>query len=1750
MQAMVVLQNAMVRECDVAGVRITEHPLPRPSSRFDLVVEFSLGTDSLGTDSLGLTVEYNTDLFDARTIEQLAEHLEQLMQAIVADPDRPVSQLPCGGLEFVDRDGPADRQALPAVPVRHSTSHYLGARTPTEATLVEIFAAVLQVPRVGVRDNFFELGGDSILSIQVVARARQAGLRLSSSDIFEHQTTAALASHVTRVSPQREAQGPVSGAAALTPIQHWFFTTHQVRSGRFTQSVVLELTEDLDQDALRTALDALLDHHDALRMRYAPVDGQWQQYNAPADEAVVHPIDLSELDPAAHQVAITQLADIHTEFDLGCGPLLKTVLVDRGVRSRPLLFLAAHHLVVDGVSWRILVDDLQTAYQQAVSGETVRLAPKSTSFRTWAQGLAEHARAGGFDDERGYWAEVTDRTDVTIPTEVTIPTDGNGPGTAADTRSVTVRLDPADTRALLQDVPGVYRTQINDVLLSALGAVLCRWTGRERVLIDLEGHGREELLDGVDLSRTVGWFTTMYPVALSNASWATPGTASGTNWGAVLKSVKEQLRAIPRRGLGYGALRYLAGPGVLPDAAARQPQISFNYLGHFDWPGGGGGLVHGIPGDLELTADPRSSRAHALDIVGKVAHGCLEFTWCYSEHLHHPDTIRGLADRHLAALREITRHCAEPGSGGRTPADFPLARLDQAAVDRLAGTGHRVQDIYPLTPMQAGMVFHGLSQGEQGVYFQQATFVVEGVDDPRLFAQAWQHVVDQTPILRSSVRWEGVPEPLQVVHGDAEVAITHHDWTTLTDRQRQEQLERLLAADRAQGFDLATAPLLRLTLARCSDTEVQVVWTFHHLLLDGWSVFQVLSDVHACHTALQRGVDLVTTDVGLPHRRPFRDYVEWLSGQDSRLAEDHWRGVLSDLAAPTPLPCDRVPDRNHTTSTSDEVRFELGERESAELREFATRHRLTLNTVVQGAWALLLSRHSGQRDVCFGATVSGRPADLPGVDDMTGIFINTLPVRVDVDDTARVAEWLAHLQTEQVRSRRFEHVPLTRLHSWSAVPGGSNLFDSVVVFENYPMDETAAAAHGLVLRDLRAIETTNYALSVLVYPNRRLSVVLGYEPAQFDEATVRRLARRLHGLLTGLASDPDRRLSALSLLTEGEHRQVVTEWNDTARHVPDTTLPELFEAQVAATPDATAMCWGDHTLTYAELNTRANRLARLLVGRGVAAEQTVALSLPRSPELVVAALAVLKSGAAYVPVDPNYPAERADFIVADVRPACVLTDSSVQHVAGLRIDLDAEDTLATLNRMPGTDLTNTDRNAPLSRHNVAYVIHTSGSTGRPKGVMVEHHNAVNLMHWAASEIGPDRLHRVLAATSLNFDVSVFEIFAPLMVGGSIELVRDLLALTECPGGSWRGSLISGVPSVFAHLLDGTDLDLGADLVVLAGEALPSRLVDAIGTAMPNCRIANIYGPTEATVYATAWYSDGPDGTAPPIGRPLTNVEVYVLDSTLHPVPVGVCGELYIAGAGVARGYLGRPGLTADRFVAGPFGPPGSRMYRTGDLVRWLPDGTVDFVGRIDEQVKIRGFRIEPGEIEMRLRRHPAVGAAVVVAREHGTGPARLVAYLVPASAGTAVDSAVLRDYLAASLPEYMVPAAFVVLDELPLNVNGKLARAALPAPNWDETTSAPYAEPRSDTERVIARIWADVLGVRRVGVEDNFFELGGDSIQSIHITGQVNSAFGVALTPRDVPMARTVSALAKTVEEKVLRELERLAFGDAVHEDL
>ncbi|MEV6868841.1 amino acid adenylation domain-containing protein, partial [Streptosporangium subroseum] len=1230
-----------------------------------------------------------------------------------------LTALPLSPSGKIDRTGlPAPEGARPVL-----AGGYVAPRTPTEELLAGVWAEILGLERVGATDNFFELGGDSILSIQAVARVRARGLHVTPAQLFEHQTVAGLAAVATREATFEAEQGPVAGEVPLTPIHHWFFERGLPEPDHFNQSVVVEIAERVDPELLRHALAALVEHHDALRLRFTAEEGRVLARGEAAEPAEVFSVvDLSELEEAEAEARMEAAADAAQRgLDLARGPLVRFVLFEQGARGQVVL-LVAHHAVVDGVSWRILLEDLAVAYAQLERGGHVELAAKTTSFKRWAERLHELAGSPELAAEAGYWRAVTGQGSEPFDEPVAhLPLDHPGGGNdVASARTVDVRLDEEQTSRLLHRVPGAYRTQINDVLLTALGVVIADWAGGQRVLVDLEGHGREDVGPDVDVSRTVGWFTSLFPVAL-------PVEGDPRDSGrleTLLKRTKERLREVPRRGLGHGLLRHLSGGRTdeVPEAASR-PEVAFNYLGQFDQAPPSSDRFRQADGTLGRERALAGERTHVIEVNGLVMNGRLELGWTYSERLHDRATVERLADRYLEVLGELIDHCCRPDARGYTPSDFPLAGLDQATLDRLhAEAGQPIDDIYPLTAAQQGMLFHTLLEPESGVYLIQNGVLLDGELDAGALVRAWELALARHPVLRGQVVSEGVPVPLHVVPRSASPDVETYDWRDRDERDHAEALETFLAKDRVRGVRPDRPGAMRVTLIQMADSRHQMVWSYHHLLLDGWSAPIVLGEVLDAYQAYRAG-----REPDLPAHRPYRDFVAWLAGRDQAEAEEFWSEHLRGVDAPTPLAVDGdTGDRGHAT-----LRTELSQETTEALTGLTRRHHLTLNTLVQGIWAMLLSSYSGEDDVVFGVTTSGRTEELPGAESMVGLFITTTPLRARIDPDQHLIQWLEGLQAEQIQARRHEHTPLVRIQACSGMPSGQPLFNSLLLFENYPSGQfddqvEAAEADGLLISDNVAVEQVNYPLTIIASPGRALTLGVAYDRAHIAHETAERLVGHLTALLGAVAENPDRRVSELPVLGEAERELVVGAWNDTATPVSAVAAHELIAERAAERPDATAVIFGDRSLTYAELDTRANRLAHHLRDLEVGPESVVGLCLPRGLDLVVALLAVWKAGGAYLPLDPDHPAERLEYMLADSGAAVLVTGQGAADgiaAGGARVvDLGGPATVAALRAAPA--------DAPSGEcraDRLAYVLYTSGSTGRPKGVLVSHGNLVNFL---------------------------------------------------------------------------------------------------------------------------------------------------------------------------------------------------------------------------------------------------------------------------------------------------------------------------------------------------------------------------------------------------------------------------------------
>ena len=1154
-----------------------------------------------------------------------------------------------------------------------------------------------------------------------------------------------------------------------------------------------------------------------------------------------------------------------------------------------------------------------------------------------------------------------------------------------------------------------------------------------------------------------------------------------------------------------------------------------------------------------------------------------------------------------------------------------------------------IENIYPLSPMQQGILFHTLLAPEAGTYVPQIVLTLKGELDAAVLKQAWQQAVNQHNVLRAAFYWEQRDDPFQVVYRHADLAWVEQDWRSQKPNLHATHLKVFLDCNQTQSFNLQKPPLMRVALIQLSD-RCHLIWAYHHLILDGWSAANVLKTVFGRYLAMVEQSSL-DREVGLSKERltkpapkvaftpsppnssippllhpstPYTTYLTWLQSQDLAAAETFWQTYLKGFREPTTLPIFTpisTQAKAFNGSQSEQQRV-LATEPTAQLRAFAQQYQLTLNTLIQCAFGVLMSRYCDRDDVVFGATCAGRPPTLPGSESMVGLFINTLPVRVRIPESEPIVPWLQQFQRDRSETSTYEYSALMSVQEWSEIPAGQALFDCLLVVENYPVDASLLSGQSaLQLEAVQFIEWTHFPLTLLVSVGERLTLTAKYSrdgqrPAQkghrVSEEAISRLLAHLEMLLMGLTTHAGP-VQTLPLLTPEEYTQLAL-WNQTDVDYPlDRCLPEWIEAQAQKTPNAVAL-WFEvpgqdeiSSLTYSVLNRRANQIAHYLQSLGVGPEIPVAVCVERSPDMVIALLGILKAGGVYMPLDPSYPRDRLAWMLEDATPLVLIT-----HAATDTLQTDLPDQPKRVNLTAVHPNLQKHPITPPSHHldpdNSIYILYTSGSTGRPKGVINTHRGLVNRLCWMQDAYALTPTDRVLQKTPLSFDVSGWELFWPLMTGASLVLARpeghkDSAYLTDLIQ-KQSITTLHFVPAMLTAFLETPEAADCKSLkrVICSGEALSTHLQTQFFQTFPTVELHNLYGPTEAAIDVTAWncrksdlLSDQLAPTTVPIGYPITNTQIYLLDSRDRLVPPGIPGELHIGGVGVARGYLKRADLTAERFVANPFcqrtefkiHPPihrstersrqsSSTLYRTGDRARYCSKGTLEYLGRIDHQVKLRGFRIELGEIEAVLVQHPSVSQAVVLLREDAPVNPLLVAYVVlkadnkgpgvksqasevskeqktekneeprteneeqtPNSKlqtpnSSSLQSSTLLPFLSQHLPAYMLPSQFVELEALPLLPNGKVNRKVLPSPAQSERVAS--RSPETDTEVRIANIWRAVLRLEKVGADDNFFELGGNSLSATRVNTRLCKGFELDVPLREMFERPTIAELAVYID--------------------
>ncbi|MCX6316090.1 MAG: amino acid adenylation domain-containing protein [Bacteroidetes bacterium] len=1585
-------------------------------------------------------------------------------------------------------NGKVDRKKLP-LPEATVENEYVAPETAEERLLADIWEKVLGLTKAGVTDNFFAAGGDSIKSIQIIARIRTAGYALTVKDIFVSQTIRYLAG-VMKPLRSVASQEMVSGEALLSPVQEWFFGTPRPNYHHFNQSVLLRFNEDISAAWIQQIFKQLTSHHDALRMVFKQDITGWKaKYNDTT--ATLYTLDTQDLSDEADPLAVMQLhcERIQQSINLHEGPLVKLALFRLGEQGNRLL-IVIHHLVIDGISWRILFEDIQTLYNGLKRNEALRLPPKTDSYQRWTSGIREYIKTEAYKEGLTYWKEILNEPSASIPVLTTQR------GTLHDLNGESFELSTDVTSRLLKEANQAFNTNINDLLLVSLLQTLHELYRLPSAAIVMEGHGREEVVGDTVVDRTIGWFTNLFPFTMrlpvpddSLAGW--------------VRYVKEAYRGIPNKGMDY-----LLAAFVQKEIKPAEAEICFNYLGQFD---------ADISGEDFVVADEfnghnksqESSAEYLLEFSSLISGGKFRLQLFYDSKRFDQLSVAALLSRYQHNLTAIIDYCCTCQRSVLSPSDLIFKKLTISQLDHLQEQAP-VQNIYPLTPMQEGLLFQSLVNEESSAYFEQMTYCWEGKLDKQALIRTMQQLADRHEVLRTSFVHQGMSRPLQVVWKHREPVIRFIDLPEQDQASRSAAIVGYQLADRKEGFAISGTELLRLTVLRSAADKYHFIWSHHHILMDGWCMGVIVNDFAALYRQ-----ELTGTKALLKNTEPYAGYIEWLQKQDQSQSRTYWQHYLSGYENRIVFPGQKKKIAGNNKDQHSSMHIELGEQLTDAVKAISTQGGVTINMVMQALWGILLCKYNNTSDSVYGAVVSGRPPHIRGVEQMVGLFINTIPVRINYQQQDSFATLLARVKEDAMAGEPYHYHPLADIQSTSELKG--ELVNHILVFENYPLAEAMTSCDETVapytITDLEVFEQTNYDLSVMMIPGKSLRIILHYNEAVFDAAAIQRIAGHLSYLTEQFCREPERIVTTTPVIT-GEEKQELSRFNPAPVQYDTTTgIIELIEQQALLRPDFTAVQYRDQSLSYHTLNALADGLALQIQERvSIHPNDVIAVMTGPSAEMMVMLTAVLKLGCTYLSLSPDTPPARNKAVCNDADPRLLLLHSDTAAT------INPEDLPLPAARIIPVHLSSvTPAARPVSYNrlppadSLIYLLYTSGTTGMPKGVEVRTSGILNMIHFYADAFNVVPGTRISQIANILFDASAFEMWPCLAKGGTLHIAPAEERMDVTLMENWlldQQIQITFQPPAIAEMLlqKKSFLQEAHALTVMnvAGDVFNYTMQERLPF-----HLYNLYGPTEDSVWTT-WKEVLPDAPTDSysIGRPVANRQLYVLDNHLQLLPVGCTGQLFISGAGLAKGYLHNETLNAEKFIPNPY-LPGQRMYRTGDLARWMPSGEIQFIGRADLQVKIRGFRIETGDIESALYAYDGIQQAAVVPLERN-GHKYLVAYY---TAVTLVNVNELKGALSLTLPAYMVPAFYVQMEKLPLNQSGKIDRKALPAPAPAKKVTA---EPVPDNKvfQIVIEIWAAILGIEKemISIRDNFFEIGGNSIKLMQMVNEINTQLNTSIT--------------------------------------
>lgn len=1688
---------------------------------------------------LGTYVQPKFDIQDKQSIEILEKELKRDLKKFLPTHMVPKSWIFINAFNFT-QEGQIEKNSLPKHVLNSRQDIYVD-KTEIEKKLSNIWCELLQVENVSLEDNFFELGGDSILSIQLVAKARKIGLVMSMDQIFDAQTIKELAQVVSfeNVESDQNSKRVLQNQDELfdlSPIQSWFLTQNNENPHHYNQSILLVSEDRLDENIMEHSLQRLVQQFSSLRLRFKQNDSKnWVQYYQSYENTqeysggICRVEDLSRLEEEDANVFMQKIINkLHESLNFEVGPLFQACLFQNSVEG-DYLFIVAHHLVVDTVSWHILLDDLKTIYMSVVNGkqEEIRLIPEQTSYQKWVQIQQDLLSDGTLNEEVKYWHNALKNDQNFFHKEINNKEMNN---TINEMREVNLKLSSNKTQALLQVAPKIYKTQINDLLITALCLTVSEVFGNNTVSFMLEGHGREKLSENIDLSRTIGWFTSNFPINIKLDRRA--------DLKEQINFVKHTLQSVPNKGVGYGILRYLSKDPSNTLKPLKEPELSFNYLGQVDSNLSDDGLFRLSKESTGKELSGKTKRPILFEINCQVFRKQFIVRIEYNQNIHDRIFVKKMAEIYLKKISDIIEPCLSDKNPDYTVSDFPLAKLDQRILETHFFQETNLEDIYPLSPMQEGLLFQKLYRPDSDAYIVQNLFSVNQPIDVNKFKRAWAILLNRHDIFRTGFKWEELPHSLQFVKKSVSCKWEEFDWHNMSTEQGQDKLNNLLVTDRNAGFDYDKPPLVRLYFIYLPQDQHRFIFTFHHLLIDGWCssiLFDELSHIY------KRLVENKAPK--LFQKKPFKTFIEWVLNNNNEIAKDFFMTYLKN-ANVTNL--SKIVNKQKDITYQHYKEFEnhkyaFSEEETKRFSEFARAQKITLSSLFQVAWYKTLQYLSQQDDITFGVVLSGRSAPINGLEDMIGLFINTLPLRIKSDETISVKKLLQDVSEKSHQLQKLSHIPLFEILKWIGQTGKNKLFDTIMVFENHYNNPSSQNPESLGLSLLETYEPTEYPLTLLIAPGERLILDITYKKEFFTLLQIKSITYRLVDVLSLLIQDAETLISSICPVTEQEKSMVLDVWNHTRSEVAVDKLHQIFEKQVNSTPNNIALIEGENQTSFEELNRLSNQIANMLLKEGIRGDQKVAISLPRSKNLIASILAVLKIGAIYVPLDSTYPQERKVYILSDANVEAIIS-SNISW-----INLETERTLLQIN-LDQSDLTCYTSGNLFTTLNTDddILTYTSSSTGSPKGVMQTHRAHINRFQWMWDSYPFAENDICCQKTSIGFVDAVWETLGPLLKGVPLVILSDevkhdpIRFIHEL--NKTKVTRFNTVPSFLNALLEISEKEnVKLDHLVIctvSGEACSLETAQRFAKQYPNAKLLNIYGSTEVCADATYYEYKGEKNLTDslPIGGPINNFNVYIVDRNMNLLSAGIMGEICISGIGVAKGYYNNSSQTKESFIENPFSKNADHkvLFKTGDFGRYLSKGAIEFVGRQDTLVKINGCRVELNEIKLALSDCEFVKDAVVIVKGEAAGEKRIAAFVVVKE--KELDQGLLKEkifsFLKKKIPNYMLPSSVIFLDKIPLNFNGKVDYKKLQSSNFNPRGTVIKMLPSNNIEETLCKIWSEILSNTINDIELSFFEAGGHSILATKLAIRVRQELGYQISIKDVFENSTIKKMAVYLLDK------------------